>query len=369
MSDARHVVMFRTDRIGDLVLTLPAAEAIRRRHPGARVTFMVQEYTRELALRSPFIDEVIAISDRDTRDVRGCARMLAERGFTHAVFAYPRPGLARAAWRAGIAMRIGTGYRWYSLLFTDRIREHRHDAARHESAYTLRLLVPLGVEADEASPPRLRVFDADAEAARTVLAASGIGEGQPFITMHPGSGGSAKDWSAERFGALARAMRAEDSATHVLVTGTRSERALMEQVARDGGEGVHLLAGDVQLPVLSAVLSKTMLFLSNSTGPLHIAAAHGVPIVGFYPFETACHPRRWGPIGTQSRVLAPEPDASCRDCARGRCSQHDDMARIAVGDALAAVHALRVEALSQGAEGTNREPAGASAGSEGNESF
>lgn len=362
MNSAMHVVVFRTDRIGDLVLTLPAAEAIRRRHPDARVTFVVQHYTRELALRAPFIDEIIAISDRDTRDVRACARMLAEHGFTHAVFAYPRPGLARAARRAGIPVRIGTGYRWYSLLFTDRIREHRHDAARHEAAYTIRLLAPLGVTADEVPAPRLRVFDADAAAARAVLGASGIGEGAPFVTMHPGSGGSAKDWSAGRFGALARALRAEDAATRVLVTGTHNERALMEQVAREGGAGVHVLAEDVQLPVLSAVLSKTMLFLSNSTGPLHIAAAHGVPVVGFYPFETPCHPRRWGPIGTQSRVLMPAPDTACRDCARGRCARHDDMARISVDDAQAAIRSLR-------AEGTDREPAGASAGSEGNEPF
>lgn len=376
MSDAMHVVVFRTDRIGDLVLTLPAAEAIHRRNPGARVTFVVQEYTRELALRAPFIDEIISISERDTRDVRACARMLEGHGFTHAVFAYPRPGLARAARRAGIPVRIGTGYRWYSPYFTDRIREHRHDAARHESAYTIGLLAPLGVTADEAPPPRLHVFAADADAARAVLAASGIGDGEPFVTMHPGSGGSAKDWSAARFGALARALRAEDSATPVLVTGTRSERALMEQVAREGGAGVHVLAGDVQLPVLSAVLSKTMLCLSNSTGPLHIATAHGVPVVGFYPFETACHPRRWGPIGTQSRVLMPASEAGCRDCARGRCALHDDMARISVDDAREAVRSLRAEvqalragACTPGAEGTDREPAGASAGSEGNESF
>ncbi len=350
-----NVVVFRTDRIGDLVLTLPVAEAIKRRHPSARVTFVVQRYTRELALRAPHIDQVLDIPERDTDDVAALAGLLAPHAFTAAVFAYPRPGLARAARRARIPMRIGSAYRWYAPLFTDRIREHRHDATRHESAYNIRLLAPLDVDVEHVPLPQLRVSDEDARAAGEALRAAGIEEGRPFITMHPGSGGSAKDWSAARFGALARMLLAHDPALAVLVTGTDAERALMDVVRREAGDRAFLSAADLQLPVLSAVLSKTSLFCSNSTGPLHIAAAHGVPSLGFYPFLTACHPRRWGPLGPHSRVLTPEPAADCEACARGRCPRHDDMSRISVERAVDAAQVLY--ASTQG-----REPAEASAG-------
>ena len=124
--------IFRTDRIGDLVLTLPMAEAIKRSDPAARVTFCVQEYTRPLLSLAFHIDDVIAIGGRDPDGgVRRFASMLRERRIDCAVFAYPRPRLVLAAALARIPVRIGTGYRWYSPLLTHRRAERRRDGDSH----------------------------------------------------------------------------------------------------------------------------------------------------------------------------------------------------------------------------------------------
>ncbi|MBE0643222.1 MAG: glycosyltransferase family 9 protein [Bacteroidetes bacterium] len=335
-----HYCIFRTDRIGDLVLTLPMAEAIKRSDPAARVTFCVQEYTRPLLSLDPNIDNIIAIGGRDLDgSVRRFASLLREKQIDVAVFAYPRPRLALAAALARIPIRIGTGYRWYSPLFTRRRAEHRRSGDKHEMEYNLRLLEETGIAVPADLHPALHI-DADHRAiAKDMLGRAGIDAGTPFVVLHPGSGGSARDWPAERFAEFAQGLLAVHPTLQLLVTGTATELPLMETVA-GGDERIHLLREQLPLDILAAVLAEARLFVSNSTGPLHIAAACGVPVLGFYPFGTAVNARRWGPRAERSAVLSPTPDPACTPCQRGDCPEHDDMRRIPVAEALAAVRGL-----------------------------
>ena len=145
-----HYGIFRTDRIGDLILTLPMAEAIRQHDADARITFVVQEYTRSIAALNPFIDDIISIPARDlSGGIAAFSRILRDQRFDAAFFAYPRPRLAFAARLAGIPLRAGIAYRWYSFLFTHRRREHRHPSRLHERDYNLRLLESAGIDFHE----------------------------------------------------------------------------------------------------------------------------------------------------------------------------------------------------------------------------
>jgi heptosyltransferase III len=327
--------IFRTDRIGDVLLTLPLAAALKRHDPSMRVLFCAREYTAALLRLSPDIDEVIAIPEQDVPLFSASfVTRLRELQIDCAVFAFPRPGLALAAARAGIPVRVATAFRWYSPLFTHRRKEHRRGGGGHERDYNLGLLQPLGI--DIADPPvtRLCIPEAlDAEA-RSLLASIGIDAASRFVVLHPGSGGSAKDWPPETFGELASGLLTAMPDVRVLVTGTSKESALVQKVLARAGEGAAAFTGDIPLQILAAVLARAGIVVANSTGPLHIASAVGRPVIGLYPFLHQCHPRRWGPLGVAD-VFTPDAQVGCPRCANENCDEHDDMRRIAVKDVLA----------------------------------
>ncbi len=336
-----EICIFRTDRIGDLILTLPAAEAAKRAIPGARVTMCVQEYTAPLASMSPAVDDVIAIRDRDLDGgVADFVRLLRDRNFDAAVFAYPRPRLAWAAFRAGIRIRSGTAYRWYSRLFTHRVREHRRDSRRHESEYALSLLDRIGIPVRPAPLPRLLLPEGADESGFTRSEILKDAVGGRFIIIHPGSGGSAKDWSPRNFGLLARMLKDRFSDFSIIITGTGTERGLMEEVQRHSKGAARAVPDSATLPEFVRLCSRAGLLAANSTGPLHIAAALGVPVLGFYPFFKPCNPRRWGPLGENTAVLTPPLESGCPTCLRENCEAHDRMDRITVESALFAATKL-----------------------------
>ena len=307
------------------------ASALRRHDPSARITFVVQEYTRDLVALCPDIDDVISIPSRDLRGgMSAFTGRLRELRLDAAIFAYPRPRLALAAWLARIPVRVGTAYRWYGRLFNARHAEHRRPSVRHEADYNLQLLSHLGIDAGDSPLPRPEVDEALRAQAAAALEESGIAPGRPFIVLHPGSGGSARDWPAARFAALARALQRQRPEFDVLITGSEEERDLMREVSEEGGDRTCMLALPLTLPQLAAVLQLAAAAVANSTGPLHLAAATGTPVLGLYPFARVCHPRRWGPLGPDSRVLMPHPEPGCADCAAGACERHDDMTRISV---------------------------------------
>ena len=335
-----HYGIFRTDRIGDLILTLPMAEAIRQHDADARITFVVQEYTRSLAALCPSVDEVLTIPSRDLEGgIVAFSRVLKEKRIDAAFFAFPRPRLALAARLAGIPLRAGIAYRWYSFLFTHRRKEHRNPSVFHERDYNLRLLETAGLPVRSNALPRLQIDASLRAEGRAILDESTLDAARPFVVLHPGSGGSARDWAPDRFAALA-ARLGEESGLQTLVTGSASETPLVKAVQENGGEHAHSLAAPVSLRQLAAVLAEARLCVANSTGPLHLAAAVNTPVLGLYPFQRVLHPRRWGPLGNDVRVLTPPPDEQCRDCAEERCPRHDDMSRIGVDAVYEAATAL-----------------------------
>ena len=128
----------RTDGLGDLIVTLPVAVALKMRLPEVEVAFLVAPYTAPIARRVAEIDQVMT-----TSSMRGELRMMRSYHPDAIVFAKPEPRLALEALLAQIDVRIGTGYRYYSGLFTRWVYEHRRKGAKHEAQYGVNLLSPL----------------------------------------------------------------------------------------------------------------------------------------------------------------------------------------------------------------------------------
>ncbi len=293
----RRFLLSRTDRLGDLILSTPVATALKQAFPGAEVFFLARPYAAEILRIHPHVDGVLDFEAEGS--VPDLVKRLRAHRFDAVLALFPRPQLAWAFYRAGIPMRLGTGYRWFSMLFTHRIHEHRKDARRHEAEYNLQLLRPLGLTAAHVEF-HYRFSPQDEAQIRTRLAELEIAE--KIVVLHPGSGGSARDWPPASFAALAGYLCQERN-LQVVLTGNASEMPLLQLIRRQAQQKPIDLSGRLTLTELAGLLRRAALFVSNSTGPLHLAVMMGTPVMAFYPPITACRPERWGPYGHRSDVL------------------------------------------------------------------
>ena len=291
-------------------------DLVRARWPHAEISFLVREYTKELVEQHPEVSSVL-LADHGGRPRSG-SNLLAEvqkMKFDVAVHVYPRPQLAWLTCRAGIPVRVGTAFRWYSLLFNRRVRDHRKSGERHEAVLNARLLASLGIVPPEVVRPNLQPAVGHLKVADRVMDDLGLRPGASFVILHPGSGGSSRNWPPARFAELTRTLA---RTTQVVVTGAAHEADLVSRVIEGSGGNALACVGRFSLMEFAAFISKAVLFISNSTGPIHMAAAVGTPVVGFYPPLAAAKVSRWGPLGDHVVTFTPDPSL-CPMCHGRPC--------------------------------------------------
>ncbi len=334
----RKILIVRTDRIGDVVLSLPMITALRQSFPEARISFLAQDYTSRLLAGQPELDGVLLYRENNAdKQFPRLLRELRAEAFDAVVVAHPTLRIALLMFFAGIPIRIGTGYRWYSFLFNRRVYEHRKTAERHEAEYNLSLLRAIGCDASGSPQPKLHLDREAAVRVADICSRHELSMDDEIVVLHPGSGGSARDWPSERFGELAARLSA--AGYQIVITGSRSEQDLARKVVNVSGGQALSLGGEFSLDELAWFLQRARLFVSNSTGPLHIAAALGVPVVAFYPPILACSSRRWGPLAIHRHIFEPRAE-DCPRCKGGPCQGDDCMRLISVEEVFNASIAL-----------------------------
>lgn len=324
MKPIKRILITRTDRIGDVVLTLPLAGIIRKYYSDAEVFFMLRSYTEPLTYGNKAISGVINYDDYREKTLFEKIKFLKSFRFDAVLVISPSLSLASEMFLSGIGIRIGTGYRWYSLFFNRRIFEHRKDARFHEFEFNCRMLRKLGIDHKYSTGDFKGLISVKPNAENIILQKlkdKGISAGERFVIIHPGSGGSSVDLPAEKFIELSRLLSA---AFKVIITGSPSEYDLCQKLIVN--QNVINYAGELDLPELIALINHADAFISNSTGPIHIAAASGIRVAGFYPKITECSAERWGPYSSESRVFKPETD--CSGCSRKQCRALNCMSSI-----------------------------------------
>ncbi|HTY35986.1 MAG TPA: glycosyltransferase family 9 protein [Bacteroidota bacterium] len=333
-----NALIVRTDRIGDVVLTLPMIPVLRESLPGIRISMLLRSYTAALVEGTPGLDHVVPY-DRSGKPKEFLALLseLQAQKFDLVIVSHPTLRIALLTALAGIPVRVGSGYRWYSFLFNRKVFEHRKTAEKHEAAYNISLLQAIDIRSDSIPRIELSLPSSANDAAAVEVRRLGLSEIDRFVVLHPGSGGSARDWNPRNFGVLAAALVGEG--LKVVVTGSTEERRLVEAVVEASGGKAMQSVGMMPLKVLAAFIGRAHLFVSNSTGPLHIAAAVGTPVIAFYPPIRECSPRRWGPL-TDDQVVFTAVSSLCPRCNGGPCQGNDCMEQISVEDVLGAAHTL-----------------------------
>jgi heptosyltransferase III len=331
MIKPKNLLIVRTDRIGDVVLSLPLASIIKKHIPECKITFLVRNYTRPLVEDHPYIDDVIILNENKKNiPVRSNVKVISKYGFDAAVIVYPTFITSLIIFLSKIRYRVGTGYRWYSFLFNQKIYEHRKYAEKHELEYNVKLLTKFGIN-EEVYPGSVN-FDLTSNGTaqkkvEQLLSLSEIDTGKPIIIVHPGSAGSSVDLPQLKFRALVKKISRELT-DNIILTGNDREKYLCENLKIS--PGILNLAGKLNLSEMIALIKKCSIFISNSTGPIHIAAALGKYAIGFYPKIPACSARRWGPYTDKKVIFSPRID--CSDCTREQCERLDCMNSIEVND-------------------------------------
>lgn len=297
-----RVLVVRTDGLGDVVVTLGLAGWLKREAPGVEVGMCVAGYAAAVARACPDVDGVV---------VKGEAGWVEEAaGYDVVVFALPDREVV-AALRGRVAVRVGTGRRWHTVgAMTHRVWAGRKHSGHHEAWHGLQLLEPVRLVPGMARPGRRLPADVAAELVPLVRLQPppvAVPEGllpvadRPVAVVHPGSHGSANNWSWERYAQLVRDL---GQTHHVIITGTAAEgQALAPFWSLLRGAPLVDATGACTLEALLALLAQVDVVVAASTGPLHLAAALGTPAVGLFGETAPVWPERWRPIGPRVTVL------------------------------------------------------------------
>jgi heptosyltransferase-2 len=323
LPERAKILVARTDRIGDMVLSLPVFTSLKSAFPRSSICALTRNQTAELLVGRPDVDDIIPFDSDTSRIPWGeFKRLLPEivkRKFDAAVILFSNFSVTALTAVAGIPVRVGPATKIAQAFLTHRVSQRRSKTMRHETDHNLDLLSVLGV------PPIRVAFITPPRPPMVRLART---DGRPLVGVHPGSGGSARNWPEDRYVELVRELTA--AACDVLVTGSPAERELVERVIRSSGGLASPHTGSGKLMEFASVLSQLDVFVAGSTGPLHMASALGTPVVGIYCPIFVCLPQRWGPIGPKDTALAPNVP-SCGKCVMEKCPHYDCMEMISVG--------------------------------------
>ncbi len=323
--------------VGDIVMATPMLRAMRQLYPEAHIDCLVRSYAGPVLDACPWFDDLLCYAGdaRDDHALPGglwaLSRALRRRGVYDLAAILPNSfRTALIARLAGARRRIGYQRDGRGWLLTDRLQPLR-DGRRFVPTPTLGYYLDIARQLGTTDPDRsMELFTrpADDRAVARRLAEAGVpGDAHPVVLLNPGAKfGQAKLWYADRFAAVADRLIEQRGAT-VLVNGAPAERPILDQVHQASAHDlVDLPALGNDLKLLKSYVKRADLVVTNDTGPRHIAAAFGVPVVSIFgPTDP-----RWTtidfPLERQIQV-----DVDCGPCQKKICPlDHRCMTRISV---------------------------------------
>jgi heptosyltransferase-1 len=302
-----NILLIKPSSLGDIVMALPALSALRRCFPQARLTWLVRPEFAPLIEEHPHLDEIVlfdrrrfAQAWRSPAAARSLLTLVSELRGRRFDAVLDLQGLFRTgllSWLSGSPHRFGPHWREMAYLFYTTSIPPRREWI-HVVDYYLKLVGAMGA-ADLHAEFVLPEKPAARATACELLSRHSIDPGHYAIII-PGSAQSSKCWPAERFAALVDHLASEHGLT-VAATGSRAERPTIEEIRNLSKHPVVNLASQTSLPELVEVLRGARLVVSNDTGPGHIAAALGRPLVMLFSWS---NPLRVGPYGRPECVVA-----------------------------------------------------------------
>lgn len=353
-----NVLVVRLDEIGDMVMCTPFLRALRQRLPSAHITLVVKPGIRPLFENCLDIDEVLVFSFHyrepsllrawtlPPRTLIFAARHLWRRRYdlaflprwdTDYYFATFLAYWSGARRRLGFSEAVTAKKRWANCGFDRLLTEAIFDKPlRHETDRPLLLLGEVGLE--KAGPQEIKIGEEDRSFAEALLRSEGIGPDEMLIGMGPSGGHSVlKQWPLENFARLGRQLQ-EEQGGRLLLFGGPDEAALGAALAEKIGPSAVNLAGRTSLKQSAALMTRCRVYVGNDSGPTHVAAAVGAPVVAI--FGSSC-PHRFHPGENTALVWHPLPCSPCRTI------NHEERCQVCIFDEPRCLTQITVDEVQQ----------------------
>lgn len=338
IKDVNRILIIRTDRIGDVILNTPVFKALRHNFPKAYITAVIQPYVKEIIEGNPNIDEIITydknFSQAGWRSTLRFIKYLRRKQFDLSIALNPSKRSNLVTFLAGIKYRIGYDRKW-GFLLTHRMKDNKWMGLKHEVDYNLDLLRYVGLEVKDREL-YMPIFKEDEDYIADILREAGVSSQDALITVHPSASDHTKRWSLEQYARLIDKLIGNFKFKVALVS-AKEDKALIEKLVSLTFNKPINFCGRTTLRQLAALCKKSQVFISNDSGPVHIAAAVKVPtIVIFGRILAGVGPKRWGPYGGEGIVV--QKDVGCKPCDPQNCLENFKcLAAVSVEDIIDAV--------------------------------
>jgi heptosyltransferase I len=312
MSEVHRILLIKPSSLGDIVHAMPVVAALKDRWPEAQLTWLVKRQWADLVEHIEGVDRIQPM-DATLPGWLGQVTALRAERFDLMI---DLQGLLRSAaigWASGVPTRVGfangrEGSPWF---YTHRVpvpRVEMHAVDRY-------LLVAAALGAPSKGMPefRFKVTDEDLSVVRELLQRRDLSLEKPWVAMNISARWLTKRWPPRAFAAVADQLTKEGLGP-IVVIGSALERAEVGELKTLAQHPIIDLTGDIPLGCLPALLSKAALLITNDSGPMHIAAAAGTPVVALFGPTS---PARTGPYGASHIVLTHE--VPCRPCFKRVC--------------------------------------------------
>lgn len=315
----KNILIVRTDRVGDVILSTPVIKNLRAYFPQAHIAFMCRPYTKDILEGNPALDEVIVYDKygkhRSFWSTLRFAFSLRKKKFDWAIVLHPTNRAHMVTFLAKIPFRIGWD-RKMGFLLTKQIDHKKQEGLKHESEYTLDILRELNIPILDRQL-HFPVSESAHEKVEGVLKDRGVSSEEKIITVHPSASCPSKRWPQNYFSQLISALKEKLSLKIAVIT-ARGEEQFAQSII-DNCDVIDL-RGELSLSEVGALLKRSMIFISNDSGPVHIASALGVPVISIFGRKNpGLSPMRWKPLGDNSYYL--HKDVGCSICLAHDCDK------------------------------------------------
>jgi lipopolysaccharide heptosyltransferase I len=344
-----NILIVKLSAIGDVIHTLPALNAVRKQYPDAHITWLVEEAAAVLLEGHEALDRVIVskrkhwIRDLGTfrrnhavREICGFIRKLRDTKYDmildfQALFkSGVLIGLARGGRKIGFDK--GMEHQEYSYIFLNE-RVPPVDMEVHALTRGMMLLESIGIQFREVVF-NLPVSDQDRNIANDLLMQHGIKTPELLVAINPMAKWETKLWDNLKFSNLADRL-IEQANADVIFTGSQEDSEAIEDIISNMKSEAANLSGKTDLKTLAALYEKASIVVSTDTGPMHLAAAIGTPVVALFG-STA--PWRTGPFGASHKIT--RANLECSPCFKRQCNTIDCMKQISVQQVMDAINSI-----------------------------
>jgi len=311
MNMPNKILVIRNDKIGDFMLAWPSFALLKKQYPDAEITALVPEYTAPLARQCEWIDEIL-IDKRQNRfinDILSLTKKIKNNHYDVSISLFSETRTAASLWLAGVKTRIGPATKLAQLFINKKLKQKRSRSLKPEYEYNLDLIlyfIKLNNQAPVAAPhaPYL-IFDQSETLPikKQLMAEHNISHDTNLVMIHPGTGGSAINLSLKNYAELANCMAGYKKVYFIITSGPGElEYANDLSVLMHAPHHVHHSKGSIV--DFCKLISITDIFISGSTGPLHIAGALNIRTVAFYPSRQSATSLRWQTLNDPNKRLA-----------------------------------------------------------------